>query len=157
MTDLFGAVGPITWWQECARTVVVLIYGLILIRVTGRRIFGKWAALDIIVAIIVGSSLSRTITGHAPLGGTLASTTLLMVLHWVLAQLAARWPFASRILEGRPIELAHRGEPDNTALRRQGVSQQDLEEALRVSSLSHLPDTHRVVLEPSGRITVVKG
>jgi hypothetical protein len=39
--------------------------------VAGRRVFGRWAALDIVVAIVVGSNLSRALTGAAQLGGTL--------------------------------------------------------------------------------------
>ena len=32
--------------------------------------FGRWSALDIVLAIITGSSLSRARTGSAPLWGT---------------------------------------------------------------------------------------
>ena len=100
-TQIFGSTHDVTWSQECARTVVVFCYGLAMVRLAGRRIFGKWAALDFIVSIIVGSSLSRAITGGAPLGGTMASTTLIMLLHWVLAHAAARSERLSKILEGQ--------------------------------------------------------
>lgn len=67
---IFSSIRDITWWQECARTLVVFGYGLVIVRIAGRRVFGKWAALDFIVSMIVGSSLSRAITGSAALGGT---------------------------------------------------------------------------------------
>lgn len=85
-TYLFGPQGHPLWWQECARAALIFAYGLALVRIAGRRVFGKWSALDIIVSVIVGSNLSRALTGSAPLFGTLAATTLLMALHWVLAQ-----------------------------------------------------------------------
>ena len=78
---IFGAMLDLSWVQECARAVLVFAYGLVLVRIAGRRVFGKWSALDIIVSIIVGSNLSRAMTGGAPLWGTLAATTLLMGLH----------------------------------------------------------------------------
>src|ERR687885_300502 len=105
LEDVFGPTGHITWAQECARALVVFIYGLALVRVAGRRVFGKWAALDIIVSIVVGSNLSRALTGSADLGGTLAATTLLMALHWILSHLAASFPTLSRVFEGRPVNL----------------------------------------------------
>ncbi|MGH8291183.1 MAG: hypothetical protein ACREV7_19635 [Steroidobacteraceae bacterium] len=40
-------------------------------RLAGRRTFARWSALDMIVSIIMGSSLSRALTGAAPLGGTI--------------------------------------------------------------------------------------
>ena len=58
LTQIFGSTHAVTWWQECTRTVVVFCYGLAVVRLAGRRVFGKWAALDFIVSIIVGSSLS---------------------------------------------------------------------------------------------------
>lgn len=65
--DAFGGTGQITWWQETARALLVFSYGLALVRIAGRRIFGKWSALDIIVSVIVGSNLSRALTGSAAL------------------------------------------------------------------------------------------
>ena len=103
---IFGQLGHLSWWQECDRALVVFIYGLAIVRVAGRRVFGKWAALDIIVSVIVGSNLSRALTGQASLGGTLAATTVLMVLHWVLAQAAARAAWLAGILAACRSEFA---------------------------------------------------
>lgn len=153
---IFGETNHISWWQEVARAVVIFIYGLTLVRLAGRRCFGKWAALDIIVSVIVGSNLSRTLTGGAPLGGTLAATTLLMALHWVLAHAAARSVGLSRLLEGCPIELGHDGEIDPKVLKRHAVSPRDLEEALRQANIDAVADTRLVTLEPSGKISVCK-
>lgn len=153
---IFGRVGHLIWWQECDRALVVLFYGLVIVRIVGRRVFGKWAALDIVVSVIVGSNLSRALTGQASLGGTLAATTVLMVLHWLLAQAAARSVWLADILEGTPIELGRSGTVDQATLRRHSVSHRDLDEALRQSGVEHVGKTFRVVLETSGKITVLK-
>ena len=88
------------------------------------RVFGKWSALDIIVSIMVGSNLSRALTGSAPLVGTLAATTLLMALHWVLAQLAAR---------------------DRSTMLWDSISEHDLQEALREHGVNNLGATRLVM------------
>ncbi len=155
-TDLFGPQGHPLWWQECARAALIFAYGLALVRIAGRRVFGKWSALDIVVSIVVGSNLSRALTGGAPLWGTLAATTLLMALHWILSHLAARFPTLSRVFEGRPVHLGEDGRVDGRALRRHAVSEADLGEALRGSGLEDPSGAHRVVLEPSGKISVLK-
>jgi len=155
-TDIFGPQGHPMWWQECARALLIFAYGLALVRVAGRRVFGKWSALDIVVSVVVGSNLSRALTGSAPLFGTLAATTLLMALHWVLAQGAARSRWLSRLVEGRPIELGRDGEARPGAMRHNAISQADLEEALHQSGVEQIAATRLVVLEPSGKITVLK-
>lgn len=153
---IFAQLGHLTWWQECNRVLVVFIYGLAIVRVAGRQVFGKWAALDIIVSVIVGLNLSRAMTGQASLGGTLAATTVPMVLHWLLAQAAVRSAWLAGILEGTPIELGRGGSVDHATMRRDSVSHRDLEEALRQSSVDEVGKTRRVVLEPSGKINVLK-
>ena len=153
---IFGHTGDLTWMQECARAVVIFIYGLALVRIAGRRMFGKWSALDIIVSIMIGSNLSRALTGSAQLGGTLAATTLLILLHWLLASMAARSRRFSHIVEGSSVELGKGGRLDSKILVRHAVSEADLNEALRGAGLQDASGTRIVVLEPSGKISVLK-
>ena len=157
MLDLaFGTTGHVTWLQECARAVIVFLYGLALVRIAGRRAFGKWAALDIVVSIVVGSNLSRALTGGADLWGTLAATALLMALHGVFARLAARSPRLSKLFEGRPIGLGDDGRVSARLLAEHAVSEADLGEALRAAGLEDAAAARRIVLEPSGRIAVLR-
>jgi uncharacterized membrane protein YcaP (DUF421 family) len=156
LTHVFGSVQAVTWWQECTRTVVAFCYGLAMVRLAGRCVFGKWSALDFIVSTIVGSSFSRAITGSAALGGTLASTTLIMLLHWVLAHAATRSERLPKVKEGAPRPLLREGQVDPAAFLRGSISRRDLEEALRQSGVEHIDGTRLIVLEPNGQITVLK-
>jgi len=153
---MFGTNGHVTIAQECARAVLVLFYGLLLVRFAGRRVFGRWAAIDIVVSIVVGSNLSRALTGNAPLWGTLVASTLLMFLHWMLAQAAAHWPLVSRLVEGRARELGRDGRITHRKDLRVAISDADLAEALRQAGVERAEDTRLVMLEPSGKISVLK-
>lgn len=152
-TDLFGTEHSLTLGQECVRAVLIFVYGLLLVRLAGRRLFGKWAALDIIVAVLIGSNLSRALTGGAPLAGTLAATTLLVFLHWLISQAAARSRILSRLVEGRGVELVRDGKIDSRVAAWHSVSRADIDEALRRTGIQHIEDAARVTLEPSGNMT----
>lgn len=156
LQQVFGDTGPALWWQECARAVVVFAYGLLIFRIAGRRVFGKWAALDILVSIVAGSNLSRAITGSADLFGTLAATTLLLAMHWVLARMVAASPALSRVIEGAPQVLVRSGGADGAKLSRHAISEADLKEALHAAGLEDMTEARLVVLEPSGKISVLK-
>ncbi len=156
LDSIFGTMQHVTWWQECLRAVAVFGYGLLLVRITGRRTFGRWSAPDIVISIILGSSLSRAVTGSAPFGGTLVAMAILMGLHWVLGRAAAASPKWSAVLEGIPIVLARGGARDDKAMLTFSVSRADFEEALRDSGFQNPADAAVVTLEPSGKITVVK-
>ena len=153
---LFGEPGHLSVLQECARALLVFFYGLLLVRLAGRRIFGKWGALDIIVAIVVGSNLSRALTGGAPLLGTIAATTLLIALHWVLSHLAARSPVVSHAVEGRAVALTDADGVNPKVQVRHAVTEADLNEALRQVGIERVADARKLTLEPSGKITVLK-
>jgi uncharacterized membrane protein YcaP (DUF421 family) len=49
--------------QFCARALLLFAYGILCIRVAGRRTFLSLSPLDIVVAIVVGSNISRAMTG----------------------------------------------------------------------------------------------
>ncbi|MEL6064180.1 MULTISPECIES: DUF421 domain-containing protein [unclassified Methylobacterium] len=156
LETLFGTAPHLTAWQECARAVLIFAYGLLLMRVSGRRTFGKWSALDIVVSIMLGSSLSRALTGNAPLLGTMAASAVLVLLHGLLAQAAARSTRLARIIEGTAITLSRDGRLDERARLHQSVSAADLAEALRQTGVADVGETAGIILEPSGKITVRK-
>lgn len=159
MENIFGTVHDVSLAQECARAVLVFVYGLIVLRISGRRTFARWSALDIVVSIVVGSSLSRAMTGSAPLWGTLAAVAVLVLLHWGIAYAVSRSQRFSVLIEGSPVALAVGGNIRQRNLHRHLVSLSDLGEALREKGLDGLPAlarTERVELEPSGKISIVR-
>jgi len=155
LLDVFGATNHIEWWQELPRAFVVFVFGLILLRVSGRRVFARWSALDIIVSIIMGSCLSRALTGSAPLGGTLLAMILLAFLHWLLALTVARSARFARLVEGSAVVLGHSGAVLERELRQHNISATDIQEALRKQGVADVRETRQLTLEPSGNITVL--
>jgi len=155
-TASFGTKDHVDLAQECARAALIFFFGLILLRLAGRRISGKWSGLDIIVSVLIGSNLSRALTGTAPLLGTLAACAVLVALHWLTSHLAALRPWLSHLLEGKPIMLASDGRLDRRQVVKRAISEADLNENLRAAGIEDIGTTRKVVLEPSGRLTVLK-
>jgi uncharacterized membrane protein YcaP (DUF421 family) len=159
LTALFGVQDHVSLPQECARAILIFFYGLILLRLSGRRTFGHWSALDIVISIIVGSALGRAMTGSAPLAGTIAAAAVMVGLHVLIASAVARSRSLARIVEGRPVVLIERGRIDHQARKNAMISESDLSEALRQEGIDDedgLGEVKRMNLEPSGKISVVK-
>lgn len=153
---VFGQKDAMGAGQECARAILVFVCGWAMIRVMGRRAFGRWSALDIVVVIVVGSNLSRALTGAAPLWGTLAATAVIFGLHQLVAVACASHPAISHFVEGKSIRLGEAGRLIRGALLRHGISEADLNQALRQEGLTDADAAELVTLEASGRITVLK-
>jgi uncharacterized membrane protein YcaP (DUF421 family) len=138
------------------RALIVFAYGLVAVRLAGRRVFGHWSALDIVVSIIVGSNLSRALTGNSAMIPTLVASSLVLAVHWVLAMAVVRHRGLAKIVEGSAVHLAKAGKLDEARRQKSGVSESDLNEALRQSEVEDVSETRLVTLEPSGKISILK-
>ena len=155
LLTIFGPDGGhLTWWQESLRAPLIFAAGLVLIRVSGLRTFSRYSALDTVVTVLIGSNLSRTLTGNAPLLGTLAASLALVALHRLLAQAALRSPAMARLLKGASRPLVEHGAVVARTMRAEAISQGDLEEAVRLRGLSDLAKVRRAVLERNGQISI---
>jgi uncharacterized membrane protein YcaP (DUF421 family) len=156
---IFGVQDHLTTAQESARAVLIFFYGLVLLRLSGPRMFGHWSALDIVVSIMVGSALARTMTGGAPLVGTMAAAAVMAALHVALGHLVARSPSLAHLVEGKPVKLIDHGRIDHDARKSHMISEADFHEALRqegVDGEDHVDNVKVMTLEPSGEISIVK-
>jgi uncharacterized membrane protein YcaP (DUF421 family) len=154
LSEIFGSGPSLTLPQEIARAILIFFYVLILLRLAGPRTLAKLSALDVVGSMIVGSSLSRALTGNTPLSGTLAAIAVFVTLHWLITQGAARSGVLSRWFEGKPVELAADGRMMSDTMRARGISKTGFEEALRQAGLADFRKAQQVTLEPSGKITV---
>ena len=145
----------ILWWQECIRAVIVFAVGLVMLRLLGRRAFGQQTPLDILMAIVVGSNLSRAVTANAAFFPTIAATLVMLFVYWLLAHCTARWHGLGRIVKGRPVGLVAGGRFDRRAMRRAAVSEADMEEAARSASVKDAGGVEQAMLERSGKISIV--
>ena len=159
MHGIYAIVGEskdqILWWQESIRATITFFYGLLLIRFLGRRAFGKQSTLDVLLAIVIGSNLSRAITGNAPFIQTIIGTAVIFVLYWLTEHLAARSRILGSLFKGRPIELMRSGRLRRTAMILTGISNRDIEEAARESGKADISKISAAVLERSGKISIL--
>jgi len=159
LIDIFGVQNHLTTAQEAARAVLIFSYGLVLLRLSGPRMFGHWSALDIVISIMVGSALARAMTGSAPLVGTMAAAAVMAILHVALAHGVARYRSLAHIVEGEPVTLVDHGRIDHDARKRNKISEADLREALRehgIDGEAKVGNVKAMTLEPSGKLSIVK-
>lgn len=156
---LFGVENHLTAAQEGARAVLIFSYGLLLLRLSGPRMFGHWSALDIVIAIMIGSALARAMTGSAPLLGTMVAAAVMAILHVSLAHCVARSHRLAQVFEGEAVILIDHGRIDHQARKRNKISEADLREALRQEGIdgeAHVGNVKAMTLEPSGKLSVIK-
>jgi uncharacterized membrane protein YcaP (DUF421 family) len=141
--------------QLCFRAVVLFAFGVLCIRIAGRRTFAQYSPLDIIVALIVGSNISRVMTGKADVFPVLSATFVLVLLHRLLALASMRWELLSWLIKARPIRIIESGRIYEKALRRANLSVDDLHEAIRSEQAESPADVKLATVEGSGKVSVI--
>lgn len=141
--------------QLCVRAVIIFFLGVAYIRIAGRGTFSNASPLDIVVALIVGSNLSRVMTGKADFWPVITASLLLVVLHRLFAMMTIRWSWLSWLMKAEPVVLVRDGVPDRRAMLWHGIGDLDLREGLRLEQVERPEDVHLATLENGGRISVV--
>ena len=157
LLGLHASVDALTWGQFAARTVMVFVLGIVLVRIADRRFLGRNAGFDVLLAIVLGSVLSRAINGQAPFFQTMGVSVLLVLLHRLVGALACRWSAFSKLIKGDAIVLVKDGVRRREAMRHADISEDDLEENLRVNAnVANVEDVAEARLERNGLISAVK-
>lgn len=146
----------ITWWQMIVRAAIITVYAILLLRLGARRALGDSTVLDIVLAIVVGSALSRALTGTAELLPTMAATGALMILHWLIAALSIRLGWFSFLVKGRPTRIIHRGTVDWPAAKRALVGEHDLSQDLRLQGIASEEAVEAAYLERNGKLSIIR-
>ncbi len=152
-------IGPdsdaIAWWQMIIRGIVIFIFTLILVRAGDKRVFGKTSALDIVLGIILGSILSRAITGNAPFFAAMATSAAMVAFHWMLA----KWACYSKIgglIKGNEQQLVKNGEIIREQMNKRQITDHDLFEAMRLTGKTlKLEEVEAAYLERNGSISII--
>src|SRR5438105_4420596 len=124
--------------QAMARGVVIYLVVLAIIRVGKSRSIGRISPLDVLLGFILGSLVSRGITGHASLSGTAGSSAALVAVHWVLTRLACQWHWFGDLVKGHADIIVENGQPRLGSMLHHHISTHDLDEFLRNKGIDDL-------------------
>ena len=160
-TILEGAFGgdmpiePLALYQIAARAAIVYLGGLIIVRIGKSRLISRTTSLDVILGFILGSLLSRGITGHASISGTLLASAVIVAVHWVLTDIARRSHGFGNLLKGNTELLVENGHVLRRAMSHSHISEHDLIEQLRLRGVDNLHEVRAAYKERNGEISVL--
>jgi uncharacterized membrane protein YcaP (DUF421 family) len=160
MAWITAAVGPdripIAWWQVGVRGLIVFFVGLAMMRLAGPRTFIRGSPLDTVVAVVIGSNLSRALAGSTPFWPMLGVSVLMVALHGLLAHATIRVPWLGFLVKRPPVAVVKDGAMDASAMRAEAIDQGDIEASLREHELVDLSLVRLATLEGDGKISVVR-
>src|SRR5262249_47243866 len=138
------------------RTVVVYVFILVGFRISGKREVGQLAPFDFALILLIANAVQNAMVGpDSSLVGGLAAAAVLLVLNFGLGHLAARNRRIEKMLRGQARILINRGLIDDANVKAEGLSQEELMQALRENGCACVQDCRLAVLEVDGTISVI--
>jgi uncharacterized membrane protein YcaP (DUF421 family) len=151
----------LTTWSGAAlvvlRTVAVYLFILVGLRLAGKREIGQMTPFDLALLLLLSNSVQNAMVGpdNSLLGGLVAAAVLL-TLNATIGKLVRQSRIFSRLVRGRSHLLVNRGIVLERNLADEGITRDDLMQAMREHGVASLEDVHLAVLEVDGTISVLK-
>ena len=147
----------VPWWELVVRGVVVYIFLLALLRITGKRQVGQLAPFDLVLLLVLSNAVQNSMNaGDNSLVGGLISATTLVGLNFLVGLITYRSKRLEAIIEGRPQVLVHNGKLFEDVMRRAKLTRHELNAALRQAGYTCVEDVTCAILENNGSISVIE-
>jgi uncharacterized membrane protein YcaP (DUF421 family) len=138
------------------RTIVIYVVMLATIRVLGKRAVGNLTAFDMLIALIMGDLAGDAIYGDVPFSRALVAVTALAGLHYGNSWLSYRKPRLGEWLEGAPTPIVRAGRTVRPGLRKERMSEQEVQAELRLAGIEDLGEVKLAQVENDGHVSVIR-
>ncbi|MBL0925845.1 MAG: DUF421 domain-containing protein [Sphingomonadaceae bacterium] len=138
-----------------AAVMFVVLYGLL--RIMGKRELGQLTPFELVVMVVLGDLIQQGVTHNdfSLTGAILAITTfsfLAILMSWV----TYLFPAAEKILDGEPRVVIRDGRLLKENLRRDRITQSEVESEMRIAGIARMRDVAWAILEPQGKISFIR-
>ena len=157
LNEWWGINENISPFEIAARSAVMFVVALLLMRMAGMRPFGKGEPFDNIISFLIGGILSRGVVGATPFFSTVASMVVIIIIHKILAKLSiySKW-FGAKV-KGEKVLLFSNGVFIKKNMDSANITEHDILEDLRLEvQLGSLEKIEEVYMERSGKISFIK-
>lgn len=145
-------------WQMVLRGLLVFASTIVIMRLGKRKLFGRNSAVDIILAVMIGSIASRAINGSGYLLSTVLTIAFLILCHALLSILTVRSHKLAVLLEGAGIQIIKEGEVDEKKVKNESLRKEEILEAARLQAkIEDISKIERAFLEANGKISIIPG
>src|SRR6202795_2647959 len=150
--DMFVLGLPIL--EKILRPVIVYIFLIVGLRLSGKRELAQLNPFDLIVLLTLSNTVQNAIIGddNSVTGGIIGATSLLAINYLVVRFLYDHRKI-EQIVEGRADVLIEDGKVHESKLKKELITKEELAAAARKQGFDSLSEVRQCVLEPGGTLS----
>jgi len=139
-----------------AKTLVIYFFLILGLRLLGRREMGQMNLHDLVLIVVLGNAVQNAMMNNdnSLVGGLIAAAVLLIV-NRLFGVLLRRSRKVEHLMVGSPVLLIHDGVIVESHMKKEGITLEELQQALREHGLISPEQVRMCVLEVDGAISVV--
>jgi uncharacterized membrane protein YcaP (DUF421 family) len=152
--DMFVLGVPIA--EKILRPVIVYIFLIVGLRLSGKRELAQLNPFDLIVLLTLSNTVQNAIIGddNSVTGGIIGATSLLAINYLVIRFLYDHRKI-DQIVEGNADILVEDGKIHEHRLKKELITKEELAAAARRQGFETLSEVRQCILEPGGTLTFI--
>lgn len=138
------------------KTLIIFVYLLFILRLMGKREIGQLQTFELVISMIIADIAAVPIYDEkASLLNAIVSVGALFLFHMAISIINLNSIKGRELLCGRPSILINRGKIDESVLKKEFITINELQERLREKDVFNLGDVEYAILETSGQISIL--
>lgn len=152
--DMFVLAIPVL--EKILRPVVIYVFLVISLRLSGKRELVQLNPFDLVVLLTLSNTVQNAIIGddNTVLGGIIGATSLL-VTNYLVVRFLYDHQKLDQVVEGRADVLIEDGKVRTQHLRKELITMPQLQAAAHKQGFGSLSEVDQCVLEPGGTMTFI--
>ncbi len=138
------------------RSLAVYLFILIAIRLSGKKELSQLNTTDVVLILLISNAVQNAMVGtNSSLSGGLVAATVLFTANYIIKKILFKNKKLRDFISEHPEVLIHNGTLNCAILDKQGISNDELKEAMREHGVENFADVKLAMLEIDGNISII--
>ena len=140
------------------RSVAVYFFMIIALRVFGKKQLSQLNTADVILILLISNSVQNAMVGNnTSLYGGIVAALALFVINFSFKKVMSKSEFIKNLVQDKPEILIHNGKIEFETIGRIGITNDELQEAMREHGVEHYKEVKLAMFEIDGSISIISG
>ena len=145
----------VTYLEKVVRPLIVYFVMVLLLRIFGKRELAQLNPIDFVLLLLISEAVQNAIIGDdTSLSGGVIGVATLLGVNYLMAYIKFRVSPIEHLIEGKPVVLIENGQVQNDVLKREMMTEDDLEVIAHEEGLEKADEIETLTLDPNGTFFV---
>ena len=140
------------------RSVSVYLFMVMALRIFGKKQLSQLNTADVILILLISNSVQNAMVGNnTSLYGGLVAALALFIVNLLFKKVMLKSSFIKELIQDTPEILIHNGKIAFSTISKLGITNDELQEAMREHGVEYYKDVKLAMFEIDGSISIISG